>query len=410
MANTPILALLLLPPPPQPPSAEALEAAYRPPLTAALQRLKQHSVLSSTTSSLDIALPYHGYTLGQSQRTFSGCEESHLHAIQDLLGDTYAFISSICDQQSIGSHQADIRVLLLGYDQAFNYETLVRPTRSIPSCIVELSILALCDRNWSHVYVTEGEPGERLYKQFRALVNGSLSSRVGGTWETERVPGGMIFNMTRSSQAATAEPSETVPHSVVDKSARKRVLVVGEMDKYYPDPTAPPLSPTFAMRLSQKLRLTLALTSAEYHSRNPLSTDAEKNDNLVEAASLHPNDEAIEVAHFLQAIANWRIAGDRFAKTQTPNSLLHFDTDADGLMVVRPWPLVYIPDSSRLERFFRNRNDAGKENEVDTEHTIFVSERQLGSMPVPLLGLLGENDRTVSWDDFRLRDQPVHKN
>ncbi|KAK2808854.1 hypothetical protein FQN50_004330 [Emmonsiellopsis sp. PD_5] len=410
MANTPILALLLLPPPPQPHSAEALEVAYRPPLTAALQRVKQQSVLSSTTASLDIALPYHGYTLGQSQRTFSGCEESHLHAIQDLLRDTYALISSICDQQSTAFDQVDIRVILLGYDQAFNYETLIRPTRSVPSCIVELSILALCDRNWSHLYVTEGEPGERLYKQFRALINGSLSSRVGGTWETERVPGGMIFNMTRNSQAATVVPSETVPHSVADRLARKRVLVVGEMDKYYICPTAPPFSPTFAMRMSHKLRLTLALMLAEYHSRNPLSTDAEKYDDLVEVSSLHLNDQAIEAAHFLQAIANWRIAGDRFAKTQTPNSLLHFDTDGDGLMVVHPWPLVYIPDSSRLEQFFRNRNDTRKEDKVDTEYTIFISGRQMGSMPVPLRRLLGDNDRTVSWDDFYLRNQPVHKN
>ncbi|KLJ13539.1 hypothetical protein EMPG_11533 [Blastomyces silverae] len=386
----PPLALLLLPPPPQPLSAAALSAAYRPPLRAALQRLKRLSVRSSAQVSCDIALPYPGYTLGQTQRTFSGCEENLLHDVQDLLVNTYTLIYSICNEQNqqeassvntsspgkANFNNVDVRIILLGYDQGYNYDTLVRPARAIPSCIVDLSILALCDRNWSHLYVTEGEPGERLYRQFRALVNGSLSSRVGGTWEMERVPGGMSFNMRQQSQAlpsATATATAPVPDAniMATKIAGHRVLVIGREERNDREANS------LLADISQKLQLTIALLLAEF---NGCAIQPE-NQNLGDESGPAPppsNPAAPEATRFFQSIVDWRIAGERFSKTQPASSRLHFDRNTDGSITISPWELIYVSEPlKQLKQIIGGNKEDGV---AHMEYTVVLDESQKDSL------------------------------
>ncbi|PGH07859.1 hypothetical protein GX51_01569 [Blastomyces parvus] len=379
MANHhPPLALLLLPPPPQPLSAAALRAAYRPPLRAALQRLKRLSVRSAAQVSCDIALPYPGYTLGQTQRTFSGCEEKLLHHVQELLVNTYALIYSICNEikqqetSSVNVNNVDIRVILLGYDQGFNYDTLVRPARAIPSLIVDLSILALCDRNWSHLYVTEGEPGERLYHQFRALVNGSLSVRVGGTWEMERVPGGMSFNMRQQSKAL---PSTTAPmpdaNIIATKKVGHRILAIGRETRN--DKEA-----NFLLAdLSQKLQLTVALLLAEFNGGaiQPENQNPDDESGPVPPLS-NPADR--EMTRFFQSIVDWRIAGDRFSKTQPSSSRLRFDNNTDGSTTISPWKLIYVSEPlKQLKQIIGGNKEDGVGH---TECTVVLGESQKDSV------------------------------
>ncbi|OJD27652.1 hypothetical protein ACJ73_00961 [Blastomyces percursus] len=387
MANChPPLALLLLPPPPQPLSAATLSAAYRPSLHAALQRLKRLSVRSSAQVSCDIALPYPGYTLGQSQRTFSGCEEKLLHDVQGLLLNTYTLIYSICNEQkqqeesSVNTsspdkanfNNVDIRIVLLGYDQGFNYDTLVRPARAIPSCIVDLSILALCDRNWSHLYVTEGEPGERLYRQFRALVNGSLSARVGGTWETERVPGGMSFNMRQQSEAV---PNATapVPAAVVvaSKIAGHRVLLIGREEKS--DKEA-----NFLLAdLSEKLRLSIALLLAEFNGC-AIQPENQKLDDKSDPTPSHSNPAAPEVTGFFKSIVDWCIAGDRFSKPRPASSRLRFDRNTDGSITVSPWELIYVSEPLKQLKQIIDGNKGDGDDHM--EYTVVMDESQKDSL------------------------------
>ncbi|KAL2374985.1 hypothetical protein, variant [Blastomyces gilchristii SLH14081] len=382
----PPLALLLLPPPPQPLSAAALSAAYRPPLRAALQRLQRLSVRYSAQVSCDIALPYPGYTLGQAQHTFSGCEEKLLHDVQDLLLNTYTLIYSICNEQKQKAESSvntpspgtpnfknvDARIILLGYDQGFSYDTLVRPARAIPSCIVDLSILALSDRNWSHLYVTEGEPGERLYRQFRALVNGNLSARVGGTWEMERVPGGMSFNMRQQSQALPGAAAPVTDGSITaTKIPGHRVLVIGREERS--DQEA-----NFLLAdLSQKLQLTIALLLAEFNS----SAIQPENQNLDDDSGPAPppsNRAAPEVTGFFQSIVDWRIAGDRFSKTQPASSRLRFYRNTNGSIAVSPWELIYVtePRKQLKQIIYGNKEDGV----AHMEYTVVLDESQKDSL------------------------------
>ncbi|KKZ66078.1 hypothetical protein EMCG_08143 [[Emmonsia] crescens] len=404
MANNTLLGLLLLPPPPQPPSPAALNAAYRPPLSTALQRLKRLSARSSSHASFDIALPYPSYTLGHNQRTFSGCEETLLHAVQDLLLNIYTLIYSLCDEQKrqetssvdtpspgkASTNNVDIRVILLGYDQGFNYDTLVRPARAIPSCIVDLSILALCDRNWSHLYVTEGEPGERLYRQFRALVNGSLSARVGGTWEMERVPGGMSFNMRQQSQTL---PSATVPvpdaNAIATKIAGQRVLVIGRGEEKNKKGANSLLAD-----LNQKLQLTIALLLAEFNGANLPESLNIRDDS---GSSPPPSNPAtLEMIRFFQSIVDWGIAGDRFSKTQPGSSKLRFDSNVDGSTIVNPWKLIYVAEPQQLKRIIGGNEE---DDDAQLEYTIVLGESQKDSL-VDLIQPLNGKCRMVVCKDL----------
>ncbi|PGH03794.1 hypothetical protein AJ79_07270 [Helicocarpus griseus UAMH5409] len=401
MADNAPLALLLLPPPPQPSSTAAVSAAYRPPINAALRRLKRSSANTSTPASIDIALPYPDYTLGQSQCTFSGCETPLLHTVQELLISTYTLISAICDelqqeQTSSGNSQpskngvnVDVSVILLGYDKAFNYDTLVRPARSIPSCDVDLSILALSDRNWSHLYVTEGEPGERLYRQFRALVNGNLSSRVGGTWKTERVPGGMVFNMSRQTQAVASETATAVTASGVT-ATKQQVMVIGEEE-------ARKETHALTLDLDQKLRLSIALLFAEFHGTHP-----PENEDTDESGSGTPflNPSVLKTVQFLQSIVDWRIAGDRFAKAQPASSRLRFDGNTDGSIKIRPWGLILLTDAPRqLQGLFVGSDNRTGGDEDDLEYTVVLSESQKDDV-IALLTPLKDRCRMVVCKDL----------
>ncbi|OAX85294.1 hypothetical protein ACJ72_00324 [Emergomyces africanus] len=422
MANNPTLGLLLLPPPPQPSSPAALNVAYRPPLNAALQKIRRVAARSTTHASLDIALPYPGYKLKQTQHTFSGCEETLLHSVQELLLNTYTLIYSICVEQKLqkaasidtpspgtsNTHNVDIRIILLGYDQGFNYDTLARPARNIPSCTVDLSILALCDRNWSRLYVTEGEPGERLYRQFKALVNGSLSTRVGGTWEMERVPGGMSFNMRQQSQTL---PGAMAPvagaNAMATRVAAQRVLVFGTEGKNKKG------SNSLLADLNQKLQLTVAILLAEFND----TSSPEKSLRLDDDSRAFPplSDPAtLEVIRFLQSIVEWRIAGDRFSKTQPASSRIRFTNNSDGSTMINPWKLIYIAESpQQLKRIIGGDDEAG----THLQYTIVVGESQKDSL-VNLIEPWNDKCRMVVCKDlvassFRadeLQDDPLCHN
>ncbi|EEH18518.1 hypothetical protein PABG_07578 [Paracoccidioides brasiliensis Pb03] len=401
-------ALLLLPPPPQPSSPATLNAAYRPPIKAAVQKLKRLSANSSTNASIDIALPYLDYNIGQNQRTFSGCEESTLYSVQELFVNTYTLISSICNEQEkldtlpgkTYINNVDIRVILIGYDQAFNYDTLIRPVRPIPSCIVDLSVLALCDRNWSHVYVTQGEPGERLYRQFRMLVNGKLSSRVGGTWVTERVPGGMSLNITRQTgPIATAATTD----GDTRKRARQQVLVIGE------EGSKKTGSERNTTDLNQKLQLTIALLLAEFNGgedgKESKNVDHENSSFPIPPSSNSPRSHsALEARRFLQSIVDWRLAGDRFSKTQPAR--LRFELSACDSIAIHPWQLAYLTDpQQQLEQLLADTGSGGEGDDTDIENTLVLGESQKDGL-VNLLEPFKDRFRMVVCKDLKTSSSP----
>ncbi|EER43610.1 conserved hypothetical protein [Histoplasma capsulatum H143] len=371
-------ALLLLPPPPQPPSPATLAAAYRLPLNAALRRLKRLAARSSTRASCDIALPFPGYTLGQGQRTFSGCEENVLHSIQDLLLNTYALIYSLlgCNEQrqqellsgdtslldKSNINRVDIRIILLGYDQGFNYDSLVRPARAIPSCIVDLSILALCDKKWSHLYVTEGEPGERLYQ---------------------------IANFI-----SVTAPLVPVPdaHALATKLAGQRVLVIGREAEQNEKSANPVLED-----LNQKLQLTIGLLLAEFYGSASPSEYPNPDDESDPAPPLPSNPAALEVTQFFQSIVDWRIAGDRFSKTQPAGSMLRFYSNVDGSFIINPWNMIYVTDAPKqLKRILGGNEEDG---DGHLEYTVVSGASQNDSL-VNLLQPWNDKCRMVVCEDL----------
>lgn len=159
---SPLPSLILLPPPPRPASRGTLNAAYRPPLEAAISRLKSDG--EGATLIVALTSPF---LAGQSQRqkTLSWPEA------QTLLAGLYSIISTICAKLSLpaevhaGPGSVDARVVLVDHDPSRQYkkEQDFRPAiETNNTVILDLASFASAYHPWKYIFHVNNEAGYSL--------------------------------------------------------------------------------------------------------------------------------------------------------------------------------------------------------------------------------------------------------
>lgn len=160
-------SLLLLPFPPDPASRPALSSAYRPPLTAALEKLKG----APTAQRLIVAV---SCTLlrgpGLRYKTLSWPQT------QSLLAGLYTLISVVCSELDIPSYvnagpgSVDATVVLLDHDRKRRYGENFRPAiEPNNTAIVDLATFASAYYPWNYIFNPESEAAHELHSLYLSL-------------------------------------------------------------------------------------------------------------------------------------------------------------------------------------------------------------------------------------------------
>jgi phosphopantetheine adenylyltransferase len=188
--------LLLLPPIPEPATYPAIKAAFHAPLQLAL-RMLQESVLGR--SILDIALSF-PYLWNQKQ-----LPRSVLYNVtEEAVANVYKLICVIAAQQGIEvadveGDSIDVRLILLAYPRDGNLKGRSL-TGSILGPVVELHVLARCERPWAKVFSIETEQGEVLLKNFMSFSENNpyrYEKLRGGVVQVSRATGSSLNSKTR---------------------------------------------------------------------------------------------------------------------------------------------------------------------------------------------------------------------
>lgn len=351
-----ILALLLLPPPPNPPSPAAVEVAFRPPLRSVLRRVLEIASRTSRKAAIDIAIPCSSYMLKDFQQSSSSRKDS-LESIQRLLVGLYALLSTIYSQETVGDNNAlylETRVILISYDRHFDSNLITNVHPYSQSCLVDLPLLALCDRNWTHVFIVDGEPGERLYRQFMAFVNGRFSTRVGGTWETERVGAGLTLQIASHRKSANDSPGIVI----AEETPFSRIVAV--------------IGYSGLLTLDQKLLLTVALLLAEFNSPETALSRSDKHpssgqvsldgESIIRLNTVYP-----DVIAFLHAILSFNIKSDQ--TSQTDKQHLQIYISPEGMLRVNSL-IICVSGIAQLESLIED--GVSTTVVVDTETKVHV--------------------------------------
>ncbi|KAL8697856.1 MAG: hypothetical protein Q9224_002115 [Gallowayella concinna] len=160
------LWLLILPsPPPQGITRSSIRSLYASTISQVLIKAAVISSSFSTTTILDIAIPYAGS---------SGLEPFQYSDLQNLLGTVYSLICMLCAENSIDvqfGNDVDVRVLLFKTTN----NGVVEDDSSVGS-IVNLRRLACCGRPWQRVCSMDDENSEIILQIFLKLHNEALDS------------------------------------------------------------------------------------------------------------------------------------------------------------------------------------------------------------------------------------------
>ncbi|KAI0188117.1 hypothetical protein EV127DRAFT_133560 [Xylaria flabelliformis] len=164
-------SLLLLPPPPSPADHAALSAAYKPPIKAAIAKLKDQgphhddrgSVLFIGIASPILALagpsPHHSslsWPLAQS-----------------VLAHVYGIVAIVCAQLSVpsemraGPDSVDVRVVFIDHDLSKSLAADSRPTiHANNTVIVDLPTFAAAYHPWKQIFHVNSEQGYQLFSSY----------------------------------------------------------------------------------------------------------------------------------------------------------------------------------------------------------------------------------------------------
>jgi hypothetical protein len=249
----------------------------------------------------------------------SNSRKDSLEAIQRLLVGLYALLSTLYNQEIAISHASsrdaihlETCVILISYDRQFDSNLITNVHPHSQSCLIDLPLLALCDRNWTHVFLVDGEPGERLYRQFMAFVNGRFSTRIGGTWDTERVGAGLALQIASHARRKSANDNDDslgIVRTEEKKTTSSRIVAV--------------IGYSGLLTFDQKLLLTVALLLVEFINNNspesalsPNRSD-KKHHPSSEQISLDDGSELIrlnalypDVIAFLHSILQFNVKSD----------------------------------------------------------------------------------------------------
>lgn len=217
-------SLILLPPPPRPASRGTLNAAYRPPLEAAIARLKKDGkggdaegegvtlVVALTSPFLAGASPRH--------KTLSWPEA------QTLIAGLYSLISTICAKLALptemhaGPGSVDVQVVLVDHDpsrsQSHSHSREVKgdfkpAIETNNTVIVDLATFASAYHPWKYIFHVNNEAGYSLLATYLKMLERVLEQppRYEALKQDQLivVEGGLAVNMK------SLDPSQVAPQT-----------------------------------------------------------------------------------------------------------------------------------------------------------------------------------------------------
>lgn len=209
MSREDLPSLLLLPSPPDPASRPALNAAYKPALTAALTKLKDGP--TAQTLIVAVACPLLNGP-GLQSKTLSWPQAQH------LVAGLYALISVLCAELSIpsymnaGSGSVDVRVILIDHDRKRRYggdfRAAIEPNNT---AIVDIGTFATAYHPWNLVFNADSEEAHELRSLYLRLAEGPQKLLQE---QLITVRGGIALNVPSQQEPPTPSPG-TVPHRTV---------------------------------------------------------------------------------------------------------------------------------------------------------------------------------------------------
>ncbi|ROV94959.1 hypothetical protein VMCG_08308 [Cytospora schulzeri] len=204
-------SLLLLPFPPDPASRPALNAAYRPALTAAFEKLKHAPTGQGQKLIIAVACSLlRGPGLRHKTLTWPQA--------QSLLAGLYTLISVVCAELHIPSYvnagpgSVDATVVLLDHDRRKRYgEDFRAAIESNNTAIVDLPTFASAYYPWNYIFSADSEAAHELrslYLKFAERRQQLLQDQL------ITVKGGVTLSVPPSEGPPPPTPG-TMPHSTV---------------------------------------------------------------------------------------------------------------------------------------------------------------------------------------------------
>ncbi|AEO67826.1 c18fb458-9ce3-4868-9619-5d2b23338ad2 [Thermothielavioides terrestris] len=206
MGQDDLPSLLLLPFPPNPLTRPALDAAYKPSLTHALEKLKRSG---GTRLVVGVVCPIlHGQFL--ESKTLSWPEA------QALLAGMYSLISLVCDQLSIGTEMdggpgsVDTTVVLIDHDRNKRFPPNFRPAiETNNTIIVDMATFASAYFPWNSIFQVRSELGFQLHRTYLELAEGKQTLRQS---QLVLIDGGLTLHIAQADQSL---PTQTPTYPVV---------------------------------------------------------------------------------------------------------------------------------------------------------------------------------------------------
>lgn len=201
-------SLLLLPFPPDPLDRASLSAAYRPPLTATLAKLKRPTGAAKLV--IAVACPVlHGQFLRSKTLSWPRA--------QALIAGVYSIVSVVCAQLSIateiggGPGSVDATVVLVDHDRDRRLPSDFRPSiEPNNTVVVDLATFASAYHPWDAVFHVRSELGLDVYRAYLRLAEGRQT-----LLQEQLIPveGGLTMNV--AAQPSGGLPAQTSPSRVV---------------------------------------------------------------------------------------------------------------------------------------------------------------------------------------------------
>jgi len=200
-------SLLLLPAPPIPADRRALNAVYRPPLTAAITKLRNTN--AGATLIVVVAAPILEPSTSSADASLSWSDAQH------LVAGLYSIISIICAKNNIatdinaGPGSVDARVVLVhnepGSPQGHLGSTSIKHNGTI---VMDLETFAATHHPWDRIFHVDNEQGYELLRSFQRLAGGHQTLRYD---QLIVVQGGVSFNIPGVKTANGSSSTKVVP-------------------------------------------------------------------------------------------------------------------------------------------------------------------------------------------------------
>jgi phosphopantetheine adenylyltransferase len=197
------MSLMLLPPPPTSHSYATLNAAYGPPLKAALHAAQVQSANVPQSAILDVFVPCGGLGFQRQPRSASYAR------IQSLLSGLYKLVCVLGAQDGINLEDDDgvnVRIIPFNYPARASVSGVHQVNEDFEGPFVSIECVALSGSSWTKLFAVESEEGLRVCREFLSVQDMAV--------EVQYVKGGIVQREAESARASELDPSPRPHYSV----------------------------------------------------------------------------------------------------------------------------------------------------------------------------------------------------